>query len=327
MTDTRFVGLLILLAVSFSGTTTGQSSQITTAGQPAQLDIRAAGDRTIRVTLKPLSFKNDFPATPAVVDRKYPAAALSLREIPKPVQKTVASLNVEVRPNPLTVSVKDARGQLVQELVFDADGRLFFKLDEHPVLGMGEGGPRMSGGTNWRTAPVEFDRRGRMHEMIPQWQRGAYGSRNPVALLAGTRGWGLFFATPWGQFDLRQQHSGRFIPIEAKDPAAMRQNTANQGKQLGKGLPPMEKFVPGLLDVFIFDARQPEVFMKDLSSISGAAVMPPRWSLGYMQSHRTLEDDAQMIGIVASLFTAVFFTRLIFDLVYKGRRRLQTLSI
>jgi preprotein translocase subunit SecD len=34
-----------------------------------------------------------------------------------------------------------------------------------------------------------------------------------------------------------------------------------------------------------------------------------------------------MIGIVASLFTAVFFTRLIFDLIYMGRRRLQTLSI
>jgi len=34
-----------------------------------------------------------------------------------------------------------------------------------------------------------------------------------------------------------------------------------------------------------------------------------------------------MIGIVASLFTAVFFTRLLFDLIYMGRRRLQTLSI
>ena len=33
------------------------------------------------------------------------------------------------------------------------------------------------------------------------------------------------------------------------------------------------------------------------------------------------------IGILASLFTAVFFTRLIFDLLYTGRRRLQTLSI
>src|SRR5262245_19599829 len=150
MTHTRFVGLLILLAVSFSKTTTEQSSSITAAGQPAQLDIRAAGDRTIRVTLKPLSFKNDFPATPAVVDRKYPAPALSLREIAKPEQRTVGSLNVEVRPNPLTVSVKNARGQLVQELVFDVDGRLLFKLDEHPVLGMGEGGPRPQQGRPWR---------------------------------------------------------------------------------------------------------------------------------------------------------------------------------
>ena len=33
------------------------------------------------------------------------------------------------------------------------------------------------------------------------------------------------------------------------------------------------------------------------------------------------------IGIAASLFTAVFFTRLLFDLLYTGRRRLQALSI
>jgi len=30
---------------------------------------------------------------------------------------------------------------------------------------------------------------------------------------------------------------------------------------------------------------------------------------------------------VASLFTAVFFTRLLFDVIYVGRRRLQTISI
>ncbi len=33
------------------------------------------------------------------------------------------------------------------------------------------------------------------------------------------------------------------------------------------------------------------------------------------------------IGIIASLFTAVFFTRLIFDLLYMGRRRVESLSI
>ena len=34
-----------------------------------------------------------------------------------------------------------------------------------------------------------------------------------------------------------------------------------------------------------------------------------------------------MIGIAASLFTAVFFTRLIFDLIYMGQRKRETLSI
>ena len=33
------------------------------------------------------------------------------------------------------------------------------------------------------------------------------------------------------------------------------------------------------------------------------------------------------VGLVGSLFTAVFFTRLLFDLIYGGRRRLQTISI
>jgi preprotein translocase subunit SecD len=33
------------------------------------------------------------------------------------------------------------------------------------------------------------------------------------------------------------------------------------------------------------------------------------------------------VGLTASLFTAVFFTRLLFDLVYGGRRRLQSISI
>jgi alpha-glucosidase/alpha-D-xyloside xylohydrolase len=38
--------------------------------------------------------------------------------------------------------------------------------------------------------------------------------------------------------------------------------------------------------------------MKDVSAISGPAVLPPRWAMGYMQSHRTLEDDAQIVSIV-----------------------------
>ena len=30
--------------------------------------------------------------------------------------------------------------------------------------------------------------------------------------------------------------------------------------------------------------------MKDLSVVTGPAVLPPKWALGYMQSHRELVD-------------------------------------
>jgi alpha-glucosidase (family GH31 glycosyl hydrolase) len=287
-----------MLFVFLGGVEPTAAGPLTVAGQPAVLKIRAAGEGSIRVTLKPESFKPEFLAGPVLPEKTYPRPVLTLRDVKKPVTATVAGLLVTVQPDPLRVTVAGRDGTVIQALTFQADGSVSFMLDDQPVLGMGEGGPKPTKGTDWRAASVEFDRRGRLHEMNPRWQGDAYGSRNPVALLIGTRGWGLFFATPWGQFDLRQPDSGRFIPIEAKDATAMRQSFATQQKQLGKGLPPMETFVPGLLDVFIFDARQPEVFMKDLSAVSGAAVLPPKWSLGYMQSHRTLEDDAQMVGIV-----------------------------
>src|SRR5688572_22342078 len=122
--------------VALAGQTAPAPSALTTAGQPAELSIRAAGDNAVRVTLKPISFTADFPSTPAVVDRAYPAPAMRLRSLAKPMQQRVGRLMVSVQPSPLTVRVTTAAGQLVQELVFDADGRVAFKLDEHPVLGM-----------------------------------------------------------------------------------------------------------------------------------------------------------------------------------------------
>ena len=127
-------------------------------------------------------------------------------------------------------------GTVIQTLTFEPDGSVAFLLDDQPVLGMGEGGPRMSGGTNWRTAPVEFDRRGRVHEMIPQWQRGAYGSRNPVALLVGTSGWGLFFTTPWGQFDLRQPRSDGVAAIDRGSRGGGPHATARVGRRRARRL-------------------------------------------------------------------------------------------
>jgi alpha-glucosidase (family GH31 glycosyl hydrolase) len=288
--------ILIALAL-MSGVAPARAQQITAAGQPAQLDVRAAGDSSIRVTLKPISLARDFPVNPAVVERKYSAPGLSFRDLGMAVQRKIGNLVVSLRPNPLTLTVRTPAGELVQELVFEPDGSLSFTLDEHPVLGMGEGGPRPDKSRPWREQPVQFDRRGSLDTMEPRWQSDMYGSRNPVAMLLGTKGWGLFVAAPWVHVDLRSANRGVFLPWKPTG-AEQPQNQQNQQQNAGKGLPPIDAIVPGLYDVFVFDARDPSKALKDFSTITGPAVMPPKWALGYMQSHRTLEDEKQMLGII-----------------------------
>jgi alpha-glucosidase/alpha-D-xyloside xylohydrolase len=275
-----------------------QAETLTSLGQPAELTIRPAGEHGVRVTLMPLREKRDLPENPALVAAANTKPVLRIQQLDVPAAVEVGGLKVTVRPTPLRVSLAGSDGAVVQELTFREDGGVDFLLDGQPVLGLGGGGPKPEKGEDWRKLPVEFDRRGRLDAMQPRWQSGAYGSRNPVPLLVGTGGWGLFFAAPWGRIDLREVRSGRFLPVTAQDLGETRQTFGNQQKNLGKGLPPRSAFIPGFLDVFVFGACRPANLMKDISTISGAAAMPPKWALGYMQSHRTLEDDAQMVGIV-----------------------------
>ncbi|MEZ5039779.1 MAG: glycoside hydrolase family 31 protein [Saprospiraceae bacterium] len=278
----------------------GHAQPITAGGQPAQLDIRPAGEHSIRVTLKPLRFTSDFPYTPALAIREYPAPAISLRTMGQPLKKRVGNLQVEVNFDPLAITISNLENEVIQQVAFNENGDLSFRLDDQPVLGMGEGGPMPDRGVDWRKLPIEYDRRGRFHQMLPRWQSNAYGSRNPVAMLIGTKGWGLFVATPWVQVDLQNKDRGLFIPFDPHGEARTQQDQKNQGLNQGKGMPPAAQVVPGVYDFFVFDAHDPVSFMKDVSTISGPAVLPPKWALGYMQSHRTLEDESQLIGIVDS---------------------------
>ena len=292
--------LLILVALTgLLQNTRSYAQSVTAAGQPAQLDIRAAGAHSIRVTLKPVSYKQNFPSNPAVEETAPQPAVISVRTVSSVIRKKVGSLNVEVRPNPLTVIVTNSAGQNVQKLVFEKEGNLSFATGDGPILGMGEGGPRPEKDVDWHTLKVEYDRRGRFHKMEPRWQSDAYGSRNPVAMLLGTKGWGIFVATPWVQVDLNSsQENGVFIPWKATEDMNVPQTQKNQHNQSGKGIHPVKDIIPGLYDVFVFDAHNPAASMKDFSVITGKSVMPPKWALGYMQSHRTLRDAAQMTGIV-----------------------------
>ena len=59
------------------GPSAAHSQPLTTAGQPARLEIRAAGERSLRVTLGPANFKGPLPPNPSLLDRVLPAPAVT----------------------------------------------------------------------------------------------------------------------------------------------------------------------------------------------------------------------------------------------------------
>jgi len=289
-----YYGLLSLCLLTVSATV-AFSQNIMSAGQPATLEIRKSGSNSVRVSLLPESMGGVIPFTPLLAEgRVYDEPVIRLNVIVEPVSVVIGGLTVAVTSGPLTVTVKNQSGKVVQKLKFTSDGNVSFLLDGQPVLGMGEGGPRMTG--DWRSQEIEFDRMGRMHDMVPRWQANAYGSRNPAAALTGTGGWGIYVAAPWVQVDLRPGAEGVFIPWVP--PAEKSDSIDGPVTRNMQGRPPFESIIEGFFDIFIFDATDPLVYMDEWTDVTGKAVMPPMWSLGYMQSHRTLEDETQMIDIV-----------------------------
>jgi alpha-glucosidase/alpha-D-xyloside xylohydrolase len=99
-----------------------------------------------------------------------------------------------------------------------------------------------------------------------------HGATIPVPFLLGTDGWAMFVQEPWGEFDLRDG-KGRFVPKA--------------------GLAEKEPLV-----IFLIAFTEPSEVMAEFVRLTGNPVMPPKWVLGYIQSHRTLAgpDDPVQIA-------------------------------
>ncbi|HWC19650.1 MAG TPA: TIM-barrel domain-containing protein, partial [Terriglobales bacterium] len=172
-----------------------------------------------------------------------------------------SGLKVSVQHNPLTIHITDTSGRAVQRLRIQQDtGAISFQLDDAPILGMGEGGP-------------QFDRRGNSDAMRSGqggYRLRSHGGRVPIQWLIGTSGWAMFAHQPLGTFDLTGSEG---------------QLTANDAKNK---LP---------IDIFVVNAKEPAQAMAEYARITGHPEMPPLWSLGYQQSHRTLAGRDEILSI------------------------------
>ena len=67
-------------------------------------------------------------------------------------------------------------------------------------------------------------------------------------------------------------------------------------RSAGGVLNPQPTATAGRTDIFVIDAREPAEALREFMRLTGAPVMPPKWALGYMQSHRTLSTEADVLA-------------------------------
>jgi alpha-glucosidase/alpha-D-xyloside xylohydrolase len=237
----------------------GQGAAITIAGQPVEIAVTPISPVTTRLMVRQVTGGEPIADTGALAQAFGPASTTA-RDSAALSRVTSGELVVRFTDSPPTLHVERADGTRVQRLAFDpAAADVSFLLPDGPLLGLGEGGP-------------QFDRKGsadRMRNGQGGYQLATHGTRAPVQWLVGTDGWGLFIHQPYGAFDFTGAE-GRFTPRQ-------------------------DALLP--LDVFVVSSDDPVVIMGEYARITGVPELPARWTLGYMQSHRTLDGPDEILGV------------------------------
>lgn len=169
---------------------------------------------------------------------------------------------IRVERNPLRITVTDAAGRVRQEIQFDLDSTAVrFRLGSQPLFGLGEG----LVGMDLRGLRVGM-RNGEGTENLR-----TSGARLPIPWVISPEGWGIFVGQPMGMFDLTGE-TGVAWPSAAT-------STRN---------------------VYLVLGETPAEVLRGYAELTGYPHLPPKWSLGYMQSHRTLASREEVMGIAKS---------------------------
>ena len=229
---------------------------------PIEVHVTSISSQTFRLSLLPLQGASvgAIPADGSLVRESWGEPIAKVRGS---TEHSISAGNarLQISSYPLSIAIAYADGKLVQELRWDEDSSsLTFLTGTTPLFGLGEGGE-------------QFDRRGSL-DLMKSGQSGyklaTHGGRVPIPWIIGTQGWAMFFHQPYGTFDLRGPEA-KFKP-------------ASTSAKL-------------LLDLFFTMAQDPATIMAEYARLTGLPEMPPLWSLGYQQSHRTLASREEVLGV------------------------------
>jgi alpha-glucosidase (family GH31 glycosyl hydrolase) len=229
----------------------GADEGLRIAGKEVEIQLTLMSAHTFRLTVQPIQDGKlvDLIDDGTLVTITPAAPPVKLRR-PGNAQLKHGDLRATLTTDPLVLLVQTAK-EIVQQIRIDKESAaISFSAGAGPVLGLGEGGP-------------QFDRRGNTERML-SGSRGYnlrnFGSRVPIPWLIGTAGWALYIRQPRGTFDFT-------------------------GEQI-KFQPAPESPLP--IDLFVVVSKDPAVIMAEWAHLTGRPALPPLWSFGYQQSHRSL---------------------------------------
>ena len=239
------------------------AAQSTSVGEnEIEIRVTSISQNTLRLTLLPIrngkvdAIRDDG----SLVRTDWGSPTATLRGDVRDRAVKCGALNVRINTNPLTFTLANSNGELLQKLtIISPDGSISFLTGDSPLLGLGEGGP-------------QFDRRGSVDEMRSGqggYKLGTHGGRVPIPWIIGTSGWAMFIHQPFGKFDFTGAES-KFLPTSPQN-----------------ALP---------LDLFFIGAADPKTIMAEYVRLTGNAELAPLWSFGYQQSHRTLASREEILG-------------------------------
>ena len=236
--------------------------------QTHELSIARISERTIEVRIGPEN--TEPPATPMLADMSREEAWRGPVEM-APATLKIGDLRLELTRSPLTITVFRKDGSLVQKLAwYDGhDGSMTFNA-VGPMFGLGEGGGAL-------------DRSGKFQPMMDGYLAHDSTTRVSSPVLIGTDGWALVVANlqDWPKKKRNWRESGFLGEFDLRDGLGVFRNVLGDGS----------------MRLFLIGSDQPTQILSELRLLTGAAPMPPRWALGYMQSHRTLAGWNEVLQI------------------------------
>ena len=229
--------------------------------QPVEIQISSVSAHTFRLSVYPLNNRTDksIPFDGSLVQESWGAPVARLRaETGR--EFVLGGFRLKISFHPVSITVTSELGVVIQQFVWDENtGVLSFLTGSAPLFGLGEGGP-------------QFDRRGSTDAMRSGqggYKLRTHGGRVPIPWIIGASGWAIFFHQPFGTFDLNGAQA-KFQPASRS-----------------AALP---------LDLFFVASPDPATIMAEYVRITGHAEMPPLWSFGYQQSHRTLASREEVLA-------------------------------